>query len=111
LASTRHLSRVSTQGGNDVLGKKLLGAVTAVGVTAGLMTMGATTASATVTPWTTPKIKGCGIPITLVMDASGSVVGDDQTEDAQRLEGVPAGLERHGIVRADRRLRHRLEAS
>ncbi|MCB0921634.1 MAG: hypothetical protein KDC08_07445, partial [Actinobacteria bacterium] len=61
-----------------MLGKKLLGAVTAVGVTAGLMTMGATTASATDSV-DNPELKGCGIPITLIMDASGSVV-DDQTE-------------------------------
>ena len=59
-------------------GRKLLGAVTSVGVAAGLMSMGVTSAAATVTPPTAnPKIEGCGIPITLVMDASGSIDGDE----------------------------------
>ena len=77
-----------------MLGKKLLGAVTAVGVTAGLMTMGATTASATDSV-DNPELKGCGIPITLIMDASGSVV-DDQTEMRNASKAFLQGLKDTG---------------
>ena len=76
-----------------MLGKKLLGAVTSVGVMAGLMSMGVTSAWATVTPPpTNPKIEGCGIPITLVMDASGSINGDEPEQMRQASKAFLNGL-------------------
>ncbi len=62
-----------------MLGRKILGAVTSTGVMAGLMTMGTVSAASATDGTTNPEIEGCGIPITLVMDASGSIAGDEIT--------------------------------
>ncbi len=78
--------------------RKVLSAVTSTAVAAGLASAGvmvaAAPASATVAP--NPNLVGCGIPITLVMDASGSISGDEITAMRAASKAFLAGLEDTG---------------
>jgi len=53
------------------------------------MTIGASPAATATDTVTNPQIEGCGIPVTLVMDASGSI---DSTEAAQMRSASTAFL-------------------
>ncbi len=79
-----------------MLGRKVLSAVTSAGVVASLITI-ATASSVNATPApTNPKIEGCGIPITLVMDASGSIGGDEITAMRSAASAFLNGLKDTG---------------
>ncbi len=79
--------------------RKFLGALTSTAVVAGLATAGvvatATPAAAT-DPVTNPSLAGCGIPITLVMDASGSINSDEQTAMRNASKAFLQGLKDTG---------------
>ncbi len=79
-----------------MLRKVLAAAGTTLGVIAGTAAIGVIPATANITPPPTPvanpSLEGCGIPITLVMDASGSVYGY-QSEMKTAAKAFLSGLE------------------
>ena len=78
--------------------KKVLSAATSTAVVAGLVSAGAvaTATPAAAAPAANPNLIGCGIPITLVMDASGSISGDEITAMRSASKAFLAGLEDTG---------------
>ena len=81
--------------------RKFLGALTSTAVVAGLATAGvvatATPAAATVdTGVTNPDVSGCGIPITLVLDASTSIAGQEEDDVRDAAKAFLSGLKDTG---------------
>ena len=77
--------------------RKLLSAVTSTAVVAGMVSAGViATATPAAADVPNPTLVGCGIPITLVMDASGSIDGTEATAMRTASKAFLSGLEGTG---------------
>jgi len=77
--------------------RKTVGGLASTALVVGLTTAGivvAAPASAAVpSPATNPTLQGCGIPVTLLLDASSSIDGDEQTQVKQAANAFLDGLD------------------
>ena len=73
--------------------RKLLSGITSTAVVAGLVTAGAVSPAAADAPLPNPTLQGCGIPITLVLDASSSINDTEQGQVKQAANAFLDGLD------------------
>ena len=64
-----------------------------VGLTPAGIVVAAPASAAVPSPATNPTLQGCGIPVTLVLDASSSIDGDEQTQVKQAANAFLDGLD------------------